>query len=77
MLAEASEQREICRQTGVTENWDEALAFLDEQRWLRLPPVMVHREFRQRIWDAVKKRLRTDLANVNKLAQWQHRCGIS
>src|SRR5689334_19365678 len=39
------DEPEIRRETCWTRDWDEALAYLDRERWLRLPPIMVQRRF--------------------------------
>lgn len=76
MLADDEDQREIRRETRATESWDEALDLLDDLGWLRLPAIMVHQEFRQKVWDAVRKRLGTDEENAARLQRWRQRCKI-
>lgn len=77
MLADGDDQREIRRETRTTESWAEALVLLDELGWLRLPAIMVHREFREKVWDAVRERLGTDEKNAKKLERWRERCKIN
>ena len=75
------DEPEIWRETGWTRDWSEALAYLDRERWLRLPPVMVAPEFRARVWEAVSTRLASGdvqaiLPCEKMLARWRDRCGI-
>jgi hypothetical protein len=75
------DEPEIRRETGWTRDWSEALAHLDRERWLRLPPVMVAPKFRDRVWDAVNVRLDSGevqaiLPREALLARWRDRCGI-
>ncbi len=72
---------EIRRETAWTRDWNEALAYLDRERWLRLPPVMVAPEFRTRVWEAVSARLASgDVQSIwpreKLLARCRERCGI-
>ena len=76
MLADDEDQREIRRETGSTESWDEALKLLDQLGWLNLPAVMVHKEFRQKVWNAVQLRLGSDEKNARNLKRWRERCMI-
>jgi hypothetical protein len=75
------DEPEIRRETAWTRDWNEALAYLDRERWLRLPPVMVMPEFRTRVWEAVSARLASSdvqaiLPRETLLARWRERCGI-
>ena len=75
------DEPEIRRETCWTRDWDEALAYLDRERWLRLPPIMVQPAFRPRVWKAVSARLASDetrsiLPRDELLARWRDRCGI-
>jgi hypothetical protein len=75
------DEPEIRRETGWTSDWSEAVAYLDRERWLRLPPVMVAPAFRERVWDAVNVRLASGdvqaiLPREALLARWRDRCGI-
>ena len=76
MLADGEDQTEIRRESRSTESWDEALELLDELGWLRLPAIMVHEEFRQRVWEAVQQRLGSDERNASRLERWRKRCKI-
>jgi len=76
MLADDENQTEIRNLKPVTESWEEALKNLDQMDWLKFPARMVHKEFRQRIWDAVRARLGGDERNANRLERWRERCGI-
>lgn len=76
------DEPEIRRETGWTRDWSEALAYLDRERWLRLPPVMVAPAFRARVWEAASARLATNDSNSlykrdELLARWRDRCGIA
>jgi len=74
MLADDEDQREIRRVSKTVERWDDALAMLDEQGWLRLDAIRVHPEFRQQVWKAVVERLGVDHKNARKLERWRERC---
>jgi hypothetical protein len=76
------DEPEIRRETGWTRDWGEALAYLDRERWLRLPPVMVAPEFRARVWEIVSARLASGdehaiLPREALLARWRDRCDIA
>jgi hypothetical protein len=77
MLDDEEDQREIRRESRKVESWEEALELLDQMGWLRLPAVMVHREFRQKVWEAVQSRLGWEGENVAKLERWRERCKIN
>jgi hypothetical protein len=77
MLAEDEDRREIRRVRKTVESWNEALAMLDQQRWMNLSPVMVHPEFRAKVWDAARTRLGEDPKNAGRLDRWRDRCDIS
>jgi hypothetical protein len=75
------DEPEIRRETGWTRDWSAALAFLDRERWLRLPPVMVAPAFRERVWEAVNVRLASGdvqaiLPCEELVARWRDRCDI-
>lgn len=74
------DEPEIRREYLWVESWEEALAEMDRQGWCRLPGVMVHREFRERIWKEIQKRFSPLEENTGRraqmLAQWRERCGI-
>jgi len=75
------DEPEIRRETQWTRDWSEALAHLDREGWQRLPPVMVHPEFRRHIWEAIRIRLTThDSGSAYRreelLAMWRERCDI-
>ena len=76
LLAEGEDQREIRRESKVAESWDDALALLDQQRWMNLSPVMVHPKFRAQVWDAVRTRLGQDPRNAGIQDRWRDRCDI-
>lgn len=60
------------------ESWDDAIKDLDARKWLSLPGVFVHPEFRQAVWEAVSTRLerRTDAHAARALGRWRSRCGM-
>jgi hypothetical protein len=75
------DEPEIRRETSWTRDWSEAVAYLDRERWLRLPPVMVVPEFRDRLRDADNVRLDSGagqaiLPREALLARWRERCDI-
>jgi len=75
------DEPEIRRDTAWTRECNEALLYLDRERWLRLPPVMVAPEFRARVWEIVSARLASGnehaiLPRETLLARWRERCGI-
>lgn len=74
------DEPEIRHESGWLENWEEALAELDRQGWQRLPAVMVHPEFRARVWAAIESRLRAETDQPERaarlLASWRFRCEI-
>jgi hypothetical protein len=76
MLADDEDRREIRRKTRTVESWEEALVLLDELRWLSLPAIMVHREFRQQVWDAVRERIGGNEKRAAQLERWRERCRI-
>ena len=76
LLAECEDQREIRRATRAVESWEDAVALLDQQRWMNLSPVMVDPEFRGKVWNAVMTRLGKDPKNADRLDRWRDRCDI-
>ena len=76
MLVDHEDQREIRRETRTTESWNEALVLLDGLGWLHLDAIMVHREFRKKVWDAVRQRLGNDERRAEQLQRWRERCKI-
>src|SRR5690349_16281792 len=70
------DEPEIRREGERVDTWDGALALLDKERWLRLPPIEVHPEFQARVWDAVQQRLGRNAETSNPsterlLARWR------
>jgi hypothetical protein len=60
-------------------DWESALAALDGRQWYRLPAVLVHPEFRDRVWAAVLTRLAPEPATADAyserlLQRWRERC---
>jgi hypothetical protein len=60
-------------------DWESALAALDGCAWYRLPAVLVHPEFRDRVWAAVTSRLAPEPATADAyserlLQRWRERC---
>lgn len=77
MLNEPEEQREIRHPMRSADSWEGALQLLDSFGWMRLPGVMVHKEFRPRVWEAIQQRLTaTDDRTKRMLDRWKERCGI-
>jgi hypothetical protein len=74
MLAEGEDRREIRRVTKTVGSWDDALALLDQKRWLSLDAIRVHPEFRERVMKIVVDRLGTDPKNARRLERWRERC---
>jgi len=74
MLADSDCQEAIRYEVPQSATWEEALGRLDHLGWLRLPAVMVHKEFRDKVWAAVQQRLTGDERNAAKLERWRDRC---
>ncbi|HEV2713702.1 MAG TPA: hypothetical protein VGU64_00470 [Terriglobales bacterium] len=73
----------ISRESDWVDSWEAALKILDKYPWHRLYPIIVHPDFAQAIWQAVKKRLDHDtligerpqrLVDSN-LPRWHKLCG--
>lgn len=77
MLSDSEDQHEICHPLHTVDSWDRALELLDRYGWTGLPGVMVHREFRIRVWNAVRQRLTANDERTKRMLQrWKVRCMI-
>ncbi len=71
----------ISHESHWVDSWKAALKILDEYPWHRLYPTVVHPDFAQRIWKALKKRLDKDilsgrrLPNEVNMMRWRSFCG--
>ncbi len=77
MLNDPEDQREIRHPLRSADSWEGALQLLDHYGWMGLPGVMVHKEFRLRVWQAVQQRLTAaDERTQRMLKRWKERCRI-
>jgi hypothetical protein len=68
----------IEKRSGVVDNWTVALKLLDIYPCIGLFPISVHPDFRQKIWDALQKRLRASMKEPDRELnrRWRQICGI-
>src|SRR5262249_53053458 len=75
------DEDEIRRESGLLETWEEALTWLDRERWVQMAAMYVHPEFRQRVWSAVQARILDGTPRVRdpgeRLERWRIRCTAS
>ena len=67
-------EERIQHKSPVVNSWEAAVALLDQYPWQRLSPLMVHPEFSERIWSAVRDRLERDQASGRYLDSWRNKC---
>jgi hypothetical protein len=68
-------EERVQHKSPVVDSWAAAVALLDQYPWQRLSPLMVHPEFSERIWSAVRERLEKDQASGSYLNRWRSMCG--
>src|SRR6266478_4551080 len=57
------------------DSWDAALCLLDQYPWYKLSPIVIHPDFKDRIWVAVQQRLHDDgEISKSKLKRWYEFC---
>ena len=65
--------------SGWVNSWEAALAHLDKYPWHSLYPMVVHREFQERVWAAVQMRFQLDKSEGRPsdrgLERWHELCG--
>ena len=67
-------EERIQHKSPVVDSWEAAVALLGQYPWQRLSPLMVHPEFSERIWSAVRDRLERDQASGRYLDSWRNKC---
>lgn len=68
--------------SATVDTWAAALELLDKYRWAKFYPVFVDPDFKRRIWDAVKERLKDGSETSQSkwehpLKRWRTVCGIT
>ena|SRR5438132_2539279 len=64
----------IQHKSPAVDSWQAALALLDRYSWQRLSPLIVHPEFSDRVWTAVRNRLTNDRASGSYFDSWRSIC---
>jgi hypothetical protein len=72
---ELIDEERIQHESAVVGSWEAALKILDGYDWWRLSPIRIHPAFKQKIWVAVQKRLRSATGiSQRELENWHELC---
>jgi hypothetical protein len=78
LLPEEFDGPEIRKELGMVDSWDAALRLIDRYPWHRLYPLVVHPEFRARIWAAVQNRFEGDQGFAEtEIERWRDLCSTA
>ena len=67
-------EERIQHNSPLVDSWQAAIALLNDYPWQRLSPLMVHPEFSERVWTAVRNRLTNDRASGLYFDSWRSIC---